>query len=73
MAEELRLNHFVGQLKTTNEVTFRAFSPNLTPPPIFVTLCRWKRTLSASDSGPMPLRTKTNFLSVRRRGREDFA
>ena len=32
----------------------------------FVTLRPWKRTLSASDSGPTPRRAKSDFLSVHR-------
>ena len=40
-------------------------SPSLTSGPIFVTLRSWKRTLSASDSGPTPRRAKSDFLSVR--------
>ena len=36
----------------------------LTSRPTFVTLRSWKRTLSASDSGPTPRRAKSNFLSV---------
>lgn len=39
--------------------------PCLTFGPTFVTLRRpWKRTLSASDSGPTPKRAKSDFLSV---------
>ena len=30
--------------------------------PTFVTLRQWKRTLSASHSGPMPRRAKSDFL-----------
>jgi hypothetical protein len=40
-------------------------APCLTSGPIFVTLRPWKRTLSASDSGSTPRRTKSDFLSVR--------
>jgi hypothetical protein len=36
-------------------------SPRLTSGPTFVTLRLWKRTLSASDSGPTPLRAKSDF------------
>jgi Putative transposase len=36
----------------------------LTSGPTFVTLRPWKRTLSASDSGPTPRRAKSDFLSV---------
>ena len=32
--------------------------------PTFVTLRPWKRTLSASDSGPIARRAKSDFLSV---------
>ena len=39
-------------------------SPCLTSGPTFVTLRQWKRTLSASDSGPTPRRAKSDFLSV---------
>ena len=39
-------------------------SPCLTSGPTFVTLRPWKRTLSASDSGPTPRRAKSDFLSV---------
>ena len=39
-------------------------SPCLTSGPTFVTLSPWKRTLSASDSGPTPRRAKSDFLSV---------
>ena len=42
-----------------------AKSPSLTPGPTFVTLRRWKRTLSASDSGPTPRKAKSDFLSVK--------
>jgi len=38
-------------------------SPCLTSGPTFVTLRPWKRTLSASDSGPTPRRAKSNFLA----------
>jgi hypothetical protein len=38
-------------------------SPCLTSGPTFVTLRPWKRTLSASDSGPTPRRAKSDFLS----------
>jgi hypothetical protein len=41
-----------------------ALRRRLTSGPTFVTLRPWKRTLSASDSGPMPRRAKSNFLSV---------
>ena len=40
--------------------------PCLTSGPTFVTLRPWKRTLSASDSGPTPRRAKSDFLSVGR-------
>ena len=40
--------------------------PCLTSGPTFVTLGLWKRTLSASDSGPAPRRAKRHFLSVLR-------
>ena len=36
----------------------------LTSGPTFVTLRPWKRTFSASDSGPTPRRAKSDFLSV---------
>ena len=39
-------------------------SPCLTSGPTFVTLRPWKRTLSASDSGPTPRRAKSDFLSL---------
>ena len=39
-------------------------SPCLTSGPTFVTLRPWKRTLSASNSGPTPRRAKSDFLSV---------
>ena len=40
-------------------------SPCLTSGPTFVTLRPWKRTLSASDSGPTLRRAKSDFLSVK--------
>ena len=39
-------------------------SCDLTSGPTFVTLRPWKRTLSASHSGPTPRRAKSDFLSV---------
>jgi hypothetical protein len=39
-------------------------SPCLTSGPTFVTLRPWKRTLSASDSGPNARRAKSDFLLV---------
>jgi hypothetical protein len=45
-------------------VRLRFGSPCLTSGPTFVTLRLWKRTLSASDSGPTPRRAKSDFLSV---------
>ena len=41
-----------------------ALWPCLTSGPTFVTLRPWKRTLSASDSGPTPRRAKSDFRSV---------
>ena len=38
----------------------------LTSGPTFVTLRRWKRALSTSDSWPTPRRAKSDFLSAGR-------
>jgi hypothetical protein len=43
--------------------------PCLTSGPTFVTLRPWKRMLSAPESGRTPRRVKSDFLSVRGRGR----
>jgi hypothetical protein len=48
-------------------------SPCLTSKPTFVSLRRWKRTLSASDSGSTPRRAKSDFLSVRPGGPKTFS
>ena len=56
---QVRLSHplFSGPQPSAAVFDFR---------PTFVTLRPWKRTLSASDSGPTPRRAKSHFLSVPR-------
>ena len=55
---------FIGQM---HSLTFSAVGSSRQEPRIagrLVTLRPWKRTLSASDSGPTPRRAKSDFLSV---------
>ncbi len=65
---QVRLSHplFSGPQPSGGRVRARPAtrSPCLTVGPTFVTLRTWKRTLSASDSGPTPRRAKTDFLSI---------
>ena len=50
--------------ESTNLSLLTRKSPCLTPGSTFVTLRPGKRTLSAADSGPMPRKAKSDFLSV---------
>jgi hypothetical protein len=56
------VDDFFGATEVKSD--FQSVSPCLTSGPTFVTLRPWKRTLSASDSGPTPRRAKSDFLSV---------